>query len=142
LLPLRALRSNHKYQPIGILSVLATLRSTGYDVAFLDALTKRRQQTRKPKELENTEGGYYRYGLGDKAFQRALTEYTDPQIILMTSSMTFRWHSLRDAIALTKEVFPSVPVVLGGIYATLAYEHAKNHSGALVDIIPSHKRHR
>jgi hypothetical protein len=133
---------DYKYQPIGILSVLATLRSTGYDVAFLDALTKRRQQTRKPKELENTEGGYYRYGLGDKAFQRALTEYTDPQIILMTSSMTFRWHSLRDAIALTKEVFPSVPVVLGGIYATLAYEHAKNHSGALVDIIPSHKRHR
>ena len=121
---------NYKYQPIGILSVLATLRSTGYEVGFLDAKTKRRQQTRKPKELENTEGGYYRYGLGDKAFQRALMKYTDPQVILTTSSMTFRWHSIRDSIALTKEVFPDVPVVLGGIYATLAYEHAKEHSGA------------
>jgi hypothetical protein len=69
LLPLRALRSNHKYQPIGILSVLATLRAAGYDVSFLDAdhktkslvnevNTKRRQQTRKPKELFDTEGGY------------------------------------------------------------------------------------
>jgi excisionase family DNA binding protein len=48
----------------------------------------------------------------------------------MTSSMTFRWHSLRDAIALTKEVFPKVPIALGGIYATLAYEHALQHSGA------------
>jgi excisionase family DNA binding protein len=121
---------NYKYQPIGILSVLATLRAAGYEVAFLDAVTKRRQQTRKPKELENTDGGYYRYGLGDKAFQRALMKYTDPQVILMTSSMTFRWHSVRDCIALTKEVFPDVPVVLGGIYATLAYEHALKHSGA------------
>lgn len=50
---------DYKYQPIGILSVLATLRcaqgqalrSAGYDVAFLDAVTKRRQQTRQPKEL-------------------------------------------------------------------------------------------
>ena len=121
---------DYKYQPIGILSVLATLRSAGYDVAFLDAVTKRRQQTRKPKELENTDGGYYRYGLGDKAFQRALMKYPRPQVILMTSSMTFRWHSVRDCIALTKEVFPDVPVVLGGIYATLAYEHAKEHSEA------------
>jgi excisionase family DNA binding protein len=99
-------------------------------VSFLDAQTNRRQQTRKPKELENTEGGYYRYGMGDKAYKAALMEYTDPQIILMTSSMTFRWHSVRDCIALTKEVFPNVPVVLGGIYATLAYEHALQHSGA------------
>jgi excisionase family DNA binding protein len=121
---------DYKYQPIGILSVLATLRSAGYEVAFLDAQTNRRQQTRKPKELENTEGGYYRYGLGDKAFQLQLMKYAEPQVILMTSSMTFRWHSVRDAIALTKEVFPSVPVVLGGIYATLAYEHAKKISGA------------
>jgi hypothetical protein len=121
---------DYKYQPIGILSVLATLRSAGYDVAFLDALTKRRQQTRKPKELANTEGGYYRYGLGDKAYKAALMEYPSPQVILMTSSMTFRWHSVRDCIALTKEVFPDVPVVLGGIYPTLAYEHAKKHSGA------------
>ena len=121
---------NYKYQPIGILSVLATLRSAGYEVAFLDAVTKRRQQTRKPKELTDTEGGYYRYGLGDKAYKAVLTKYTDPQVILMTSSMTFRWHSVRDCIALTKDVFPNVPVVLGGIYATLAYEHAKEHSGA------------
>jgi len=132
---------DYKYQPIGILSVLSTLRSAGYDVAFLDAdhktkslvnevNTKRRQQTRKPKELENTNGGYYRYGLGDKAFQLQLMKYVEPEVILMTSSMTFRWHSVRDCIALTKEVFPNVPVVLGGIYATLAYEHAKEHSGA------------
>jgi len=121
---------DYKYQPIGILSVLATLRAAGYEVAFLDSQTNRRQQTRKPKELENTEGGYYRYGLGDKAFQLQLMKYANPQVILMTSSMTFRWHSIRDAIALTKEVFPNVPVVLGGIYATLAYEHALQHSGA------------
>jgi len=131
---------NYKYQPIGILSVLSTLRSAGYDVAFLDAVTKRRQQTRKPRELENTEGGYYRYGLGDKRYKATLREYAspaqrdsenrNPQVVLITSSMTFRWHSIRDAIALTKEVFPNLPIVLGGIYATLAYEHAKEHSGA------------
>jgi hypothetical protein len=121
---------DYKYQPIGILSVLATLRAAGYEVAFLDAQTNRRQQTRKPKELEKTEGGYYRYGMGDKEYKAALMEYADPQVILMTSSMTFRWHSVRDCIALTKEVLPDVPVVLGGIYATLAYEHAKKHSGA------------
>jgi len=121
---------DYKYQPIGILSVLATLRAAGYEVAFLDAQTQRRQQTRQPKELFDTEGGYYRYGLGDKAFQLQLMKYANPQVILMTSSMTFRWHSVRDCIALTKEVFPDFPVVLGGIYATLAYEHALQNSGA------------
>ena len=34
---------------------------------------------------------------------------------------------------IAKELFKNVPVILGGIYATLCYEHAKKHSG--VDIV-------
>jgi hypothetical protein len=36
-------------------------------------------------------------------------------------------------IEITKKLFQGVPKILGGIYATLCYEHAKKHSG--VDIV-------
>jgi len=44
--------------------------------------------------------------------------------------MTY-WHpGVAAAIRLAQERFPAVPVILGGIYATLCPEHARAHSGA------------
>ena len=44
--------------------------------------------------------------------------------------MTYWYPGVAAAIRLARERFPGVPVILGGIYATLCPEHAQQHSGA------------
>ncbi len=44
--------------------------------------------------------------------------------------MTYWYPGVAVAIRLAREHFPGVPVILGGIYATLCPEHAREHSGA------------
>ena len=56
-----------------------------------------------------------------------------PDIIGITSGMTYWYPGVFKLIEITKKVFVNVPIILGGIYATLCYEHAKKHSG--VDIV-------
>ena len=38
--------------------------------------------------------------------------------------MTYWWESTRDVVALAKRLFPKATVLVGGIYPTLAPEHA------------------
>jgi len=47
--------------------------------------------------------------------------------------MTYWYPGVFKVIDITKKFFSNVPIILGGIYATLCYEHAKKHSG--VDIV-------
>ena len=56
-----------------------------------------------------------------------------PDLIGITSGMTYWYPGLFKVIEITKKLFQGVPIILGGIYATLCYEHAKKHSG--VDIV-------
>ena len=48
----------------------------------------------------------------------------------MTSMMTYWYTGVQETIGVIKDIFPDVTIVLGGIYASLCYEHALNHSGA------------
>ncbi len=53
-----------------------------------------------------------------------------PDLILVTSLMTYWATGVAETIALLKEIFPDVPLVLGGIYASLCEDHARQFSGA------------
>jgi len=57
----------------------------------------------------------------------------NPSVIGITSGMTYWYPGLFKIIEITRKFFRNVPIILGGIYAALCYEHAKNHSG--VDIV-------
>jgi len=48
-----------------------------------------------------------------------------PDIIFVTSLFTYSWQKVKDAVSFYRKYFPNVPVVLGGIYATLLKEHAE-----------------
>ena len=70
---------------------------------------------------------------GERAFDERKGEEGDespPDAILMTSRMTYWYHGVRDAVARCRARWPRVPIVLGGIYATLCRRHALAHSGA------------
>jgi radical SAM superfamily enzyme YgiQ (UPF0313 family) len=53
-----------------------------------------------------------------------------PDAVLITSLMTYWYPGVCEAVRTVKAVFPEVPVLLGGIYATLCPDHARLHSGA------------
>jgi radical SAM superfamily enzyme YgiQ (UPF0313 family) len=50
--------------------------------------------------------------------------------MLVTSLMTYWYPGVTAVIGLARKRFPGVPVILGGIYATLCPDHARRHSGA------------
>jgi radical SAM superfamily enzyme YgiQ (UPF0313 family) len=54
---------------------------------------------------------------------------TKPDMILVSSVMTYWYPGVQEAIQSLKDVFPGVPIVLGGVYATLCAEHTSKSSG-------------
>jgi len=48
-----------------------------------------------------------------------------PDLILVTSLFTYSWKAIRDAVTFYQNLYPSAPVFLGGIYASLMKDHAE-----------------
>ncbi|MDP2045714.1 MAG: cobalamin-dependent protein [Deltaproteobacteria bacterium] len=130
-------------RPLGLLYLAGWLRAQGYSVHFLDCLGAPHARTgpfgtgRYPKEiippppaLAGISRRYGRYGISEAAFRERLDRVPIPAAILVTSLMTYWYPGVAAAIRLARERFPGVPVILGGIYATLCPEHAQKHSGA------------
>ena len=130
-------------RPLGLLSLAGWLRGRGYEVHFLDCLGAPHARSgpfgtgRYPKEimppppaLNGITRRYGRYGISEAAFRERLDRVPTPAAILVTSLMTYWYPGVVAAIKLAREHFPGVPVILGGIYATLCPEHAQKHSGA------------
>ncbi len=135
-------------KPLGLLYLAGYLRSCGFKIHLIDCLdvhhpkmkadpyvklpTRRRfgtgkywrKKIRKPPPLKEIPRPYSRYGLSLKIFEEELNKIRRPAAILVTSLMTYWYPGVSEAISLAKKKHPGVPVVLGGIYATLCYDHA------------------
>lgn len=65
------------------------------------------------------------YGVTPDALNRNFTDIPRPELILVTSHMTYWYPGVQAAIKLLREVYPGVKIVLGGIYASLMPAHAE-----------------
>lgn len=137
-------------EPVGLLEIGAYLQALGYDVALLDCLDRRhpdlaayriredrfgcghflKTPVPKPDALRHVPRRFGRYGLPLETVRRELADVPRPDVILVTSCMTYWYPGVQFAIALLRQAFPRVPILLGGIYATLCADHARQHSGA------------
>jgi len=141
-------------KPLGFLYLASLLRNNGYEVDYIDCLEPgqtgikaadgadappRKEDGRrkfckekapKPLPLKSISRNYSRYGISRKAFFDRLNGASPPKAILVTSAMTYWYPGVFEAIKLAKAAFPHIPIILGGIYATLCYAHAKERSGA------------
>lgn len=132
-------------QPAGLLRIATLLRQHGYAIDFVDCMeTDARGLVKKAYrydphgkplvvERDNITKRIYHFGLSLQELERRLREFQAPDEIWITSIMTYWWESTRDVVALTKRLFPHATILIGGIYPTLAPEHALEHLGA--DII-------
>jgi radical SAM superfamily enzyme YgiQ (UPF0313 family) len=140
-------------RPVGLLELGSALRGAGYEVRLVDCLTRTSEGEDRTSDVgrRTLDGSgkfesrvietpgparklipryFKRYGIGVEEFKRRLAAGPRPEVVLAASVMTYWWTGVRETIAVVREVFPGVPVVLGGVYASLMPEHAREHSGA------------
>jgi len=86
----------------------------------------------KPQSLGAIKRHYHRYGITPAILHGELLSCDVPDLILVTSVMTYWYPGIFEVIRTVREAFPTVPVVLGGIYATLCYRHAQRSGADLV----------
>ncbi len=140
-------------KPLGLLYLGGLLRANGHRISYLDCLDPRstpmirksgktpkrhayghgrffRQVIDKPECLDFLPRSYCRYGIDPDIFREQLGRYSETDLVLVTSMMTYWYPGVFEAIRIIKETLPGTPVVLGGKYASLCNEHAQAHSGA------------
>ena len=140
-------------KPIGLLYIAGMLRHCGLRVSYMDCLDRfhrmadrrndsadgrgayRKTSIPAPKPLADVPAVFSRYGIDPRWFAADLASIGRPDLVLVTSLMTYWYTGVAETIAAVKKMYPDVPVLLGGIYATLLPEHARNHTGA-DEVIP------
>ena len=136
-------------KPLGLLTIASILRYHGFNITYLDCLDRFHPKTSqadpytrngrgpylktkipKPGGLEDVPRNFSRYGIKKKWFREDLLSIPKPDLVLVTSMMTYWYPGVQETIGVIKEIFPDVTIILGGIYASLCHKHAQNYSGA------------
>ena len=84
----------------------------------------------KPEFFKDIPRNYKRYGMPADLFKKFLKGIEKPDLILVTSFMSYWYPGVFETIKILKQEFKNVPIILGGIYANLCYEHALLYSNA------------
>ena len=129
-------------RPLGLLYIASLLRQDGFRITFIDCLDSYASKKKladgkfskikieKPRALKSIPRNYSQYGISEAFFAERLRALEEPDVVAVTSGMTYWYPGLFKTIQIVKNHFPKVPVILGGIYATLCPDHARSHSGA------------
>ncbi len=136
-------------KPLGLLYIAAFLKSRGVAVDWVDCMDRnhpevlKRQGRQMPKVRKYGTGPFYReiiptpevlsfiprryarYGMPEDIFIAELKRLPRPDAVLVTSFMTYWYPGPRRVVELVRSLYPDVPIILGGIYATLMPEHAR-----------------
>jgi hypothetical protein len=137
-------------RPMGLMQLIAIVRSQGMTVSYLDCLNRfhpnakhfkskqyrygrgayLKTQISKPKNLHHFPRKYSRYGIPTEWFINDLKSIQPPDIIMITSIMTYWYPGVQETIDCIRFVFKDTPIVLGGIYVRLCLSHAKKNMDA------------
>ncbi len=123
---------NFWVRPLGLYKVAQWLEARGAKFHLIDCLSPfrapgkfRRQVVPFPltKELK-LDRSFARYGISVDQFRQRLKSAGKFDAVLVTSVMSYWYPGIQWVIEEIRDVFPGVPIILGGIYATLWPEHA------------------
>ena len=136
-------------KPLGLLTLAALLRSHGLSVSYIDCLDRfhpkapagdpsarygrgpyLKTRIAKPQGLRDVQRTFSRYGIKPRWFGEDLQALQPPDLILITSLMTYWYTGVQETIAILHALFPDTAIILGGIYASLCDQHALENSGA------------
>jgi radical SAM superfamily enzyme YgiQ (UPF0313 family) len=129
-------------KPLGLLYLASFLRQQGFQISFIDCLDKYRGDTiprikkygqghfqreiiEKPELLNAISRHFARYGISESTFLKSVTDFSKPDAVLITSMMTYWYLGPKRVVEIVRSIYPEVPIILGGVYATLLPEHAR-----------------
>jgi len=128
-------------RPLGLLKVAEYLSSFDTELFFIDCTgsvgTKkygtgkyRAEVVEKGAFLMEIPRTYKRYGISVEEFAERIKGVMPVDLVFMTSGMSYWYPGVQKATEIVRDLLGDVPVILGGIYATLYPEHASRSSGA------------
>ncbi len=128
-------------RPLGLFMVAEYLSQFNIECTLIDCLDifrmKKYGRGRYPKVVLNNPDclrdvprNFGRYGITTDEFIKKLRDSAPFDMVFLTSIMSYWYPGIQKATEIIKSEFPNVPVILGGIYATLWQKHAAEHSGA------------
>jgi len=141
-------------KPLGLLYIASILREQRYKISYINCLDRYnrevlklqnrefpqkdefgrgsfyKEEIKRPEVLKNIPRRFSRYGITEAIFINELEKIAPPQAVLVTSIMTYWYPGVFRAIEIIKQILPRVPIILGGVYTTLCFEHASKFSSA------------
>jgi len=164
-------------KPLGLLYIAGILIEQDYKINYIDCMDRYnreilklqnrefpqkdefgrgpfyKEEVKKPEVLKNIPRCFSRYGITEDVFIDELTKIPSPQVVLITSIMTYWYPGVFRVIEIIKKIFPGIPIIFGGVYATLCFKHAFKFSGAdyvtkgnsirdLIKILEQHAREK
>jgi hypothetical protein len=133
--------------PVGLLYISSLLKIAGIKVEFFDFLIREKGKDRedgrgkfvykvieKPNVYRIIPRKYKLYGIEEEIAKERLSSFS-PKVIFLTSGMSYWYLGIIKSIKLLKEVFDSVPIVLGGIFPKVMNGIIPNELYSLVDFI-------
>jgi radical SAM superfamily enzyme YgiQ (UPF0313 family) len=128
-------------RPLGLLKVAEYMSQFELQIGLIDCtdvFEKRqygtgnypREIVEKPEVVKKIPRFFKRYGISLSEFKEKLESFMPYDFVFLTSIMSYWYPGVLKAIEIVRKVSPNVPIILGGIYATLFHEHASKYSDA------------
>lgn len=135
-------------RPLGLLVIAELLKDSGWEPHLVDCVTDNAMQTEhqkgvhygrvrydrtrlpKPKSLAHVPRHFRQYGADEDTVRSRLNDMPRPKAVLVTGIMTYWYTGVRTTVDIIRECLPGVPIVLGGVYASLMTDHARRAIGA------------
>ncbi len=130
-------------RPLGLLLLGTRLRRLGVEPILIDCMDSKhsglphrkakpdgrgrfpKSPIEKPECIKFVPRTFSRYGVSKEILENHLSLLSRPDAIFVTSLMTYWYTGVKETITLFKRLFQGVPIVLGGVYATLMPQHAR-----------------
>ena len=124
--------------PLGLLYIAGILRHNGFHVDLVDCMSVREEKRKsdgrapfikhrvpKPDALRGVRKTLRRYGMPPGELSELLEGMDPPDIILVTSIMTYWYVGAMEVVDLARRVYPRSKIAVGGIYPALCREQAR-----------------
>jgi radical SAM superfamily enzyme YgiQ (UPF0313 family) len=140
-------------RPMGLLYIGGFLKKAGYNVSLIDCLESNdkkklygcgnyhKEKVEKPEAIKDFPRKYNRYGMPLDTFIERINNAPRPDAVLVTSIMTYWYPGVQKVVDIIKDKFNNTPVLMGGIYVSLNWEHATKCFGSDVILIKGEGEH-
>jgi len=119
--------------PVGLYFLMSLLRFNNWDVEYINCLERQGEikpkrhntadfpsrELMKPGLYNMIERKYKRYGISEENLMHRLATAARPDIICVGSGMTYWIDGLAGTVSTVRKIFPDIPLVIGGVAATL-----------------------